>query len=234
MNKNIFYKLVSLTLFVLVVPVKEVRSQALPIWDYSSGGHIYNTYLGNVGIGIAPSLYRLRVLGSGFFDVGGSGGGVYIGLPATQSGLNFTNTNRADIRFDNLILKLTVGSGTGVPSPIGLNIDTSGKVGIGTTPQIEKLFVLGTIGTTGSAGTVTTQSISTIGWKEKTVTFPFAFVGLVPKIILTQDNSGTGDMSLISFRVKKNTATTSGFTIEFYVDTVLTAGTTKFKWMALQ
>lgn len=218
-------------MFILVVPVNEARAQSG--WIYTSGVDIMNTNPGNVGIGMAFPVYKLHVIGSGFFDVGGTGGGVYIGTPATESGLNFTNTNRADIRFDNSTLKLVVGSGTGVPaSTNGIVINTSGNVGIGTNSPSARLDVNGTIGTTGSAGTVTTQSVSTIGWYDKSVTFPFAF-GAVPNVTLTQDNSGTGDISIISFRVRKGSLTSTGFTIDFYVNAIPTSGTTKFNWLAL-
>ena len=71
------------------------------------------TQNGNVGIGKRVPASLLDVNGTAQFDVGGSGGTVFVQTPNSESGFEIANTNRADIRFDDSTLKLVVGSGTG-------------------------------------------------------------------------------------------------------------------------
>jgi hypothetical protein len=108
----------------------------------------------------------------------------------------------------------------------------SGDVGIGTTTPAEKLDVNGNIASTGSAGTVETGTISNTGWQTVAVTFPVAF-NSVPHVVVTHDNSGTGDV-VLNLRIRKNSLTTTGFTIDFDVLSVGISGTTKFHWIAIQ
>jgi len=107
---------------------------------------LYLDSSGNVGIGLSSPEKKLDINGSAIFRVGGSGGNVIISTPAGESGITISSSNRADIRFDDNILKIVVGSGTGVPSNTnGISITTSGNVGIGTTSPSEKLEVAGNI-----------------------------------------------------------------------------------------
>jgi len=107
--------------------------------------------------------------------------------------------------------------------------DNGTNVGIGTTIPTAKLDINGNIASNGSAGTVETGTISTTGWHTVAVTFPVAFSS-VPHVVVTFDNSGTGDIDL-RWSIQKNSLTTTGFTIDFYVVTVGIAVTAKFHWM---
>ncbi len=89
---------------------------------------------GNVGIGTASPTATLEVIGSAKINT--SVGNITMGTPNGETGFSIMNTNRADIRFDDSTLKLVAGTGTGPPaSTSGISIDTSGNVGIGTTPS---------------------------------------------------------------------------------------------------
>jgi hypothetical protein len=106
---------------------------------------------GSVGIGTANPVaaYVLDVNGQVVLRPGGSGGGgMTFGNPNGETGLtiNGTNTNRADLRFDNSTFKMVVGPVGGPPSSTnGIAINALGNVGIGTVSPNAKLQVVGTL-----------------------------------------------------------------------------------------
>lgn len=94
---------------------------------------------GEVGFGVTPQAgWKLDVGGNGRFQT--SNGNINFGSPNGETGLTFTNDNRADIRFDSNGLKLFAGTGAGIPSN-GILITTAGSVGIGTVSPTAKLHV---------------------------------------------------------------------------------------------
>jgi hypothetical protein len=101
---------------------------------------------GNVGIGTnlpSPGV-RLEVNGTTRVAPGGSGGVIQFGTPAGETGMAIFGNNRADIRFDDYVLKLSVGSGLGAPAPLsGIAIGRTGKVGVGTLTPYERFTVGG-------------------------------------------------------------------------------------------
>jgi len=71
---------------------------------------------------------------------------VSFGSPGGETGIVIKGpSNRADIRFNGSTLKLVAGAGSGPPSNAnGLQVDTNGSVGIGTTPApLTRLLVIG-------------------------------------------------------------------------------------------
>ncbi len=105
---------------------------------------------GRVGIGTAAAPtapLRLEVNGITRMTPGGSGGYMQFGTPNTETGLTWSKgtTSRADIRFNGTRLTLAAGTGASVPTNSGIVIDTSGRVGIGTTTPGVMLTVKGGI-----------------------------------------------------------------------------------------
>lgn len=91
---------------------------------------------GNVSIGsrTQPEGVRLNVDGTTRFAPGGSGGFVQVGTPNGETGVSFTGTNRADLRFSRDTLTLAVGASSGPPAPWnGLTLNTNGNAGLGMT-----------------------------------------------------------------------------------------------------
>ncbi len=82
------------------------------------------------------------------------------------------------------------------------------------------------------SGVVTTPTISTLGWKTQAVSFNVSF-GAVPNVVFVPDNSGTGDIVVDEFRVRKGTLSTTGFTIDYKVIGIASNGTFKFQWIAV-
>ena len=101
----------------------------------------------NVGIGTTTPEATLHVNGVAVLRPGGVNREVSLGSPNGETGIGIKGTtNRADVRFDGLTLKLVAGAGTGPPpNTSGINITTTGSVGIGTTsPFINtKLDIVG-------------------------------------------------------------------------------------------
>lgn len=89
---------------------------------------------GNVSIGskTLPDGVRLNVNGTTRLAPGGSGGFVQVGTPNGETGVSFTGTNRADLRFSRDTLTLAVGSNSGPPATWnGLTLNTNGNFGLG-------------------------------------------------------------------------------------------------------
>jgi hypothetical protein len=100
----------------------------------------------NIGIGGTPRTgWRLDVFGQGLFRTHGRGGPnntgeIKLGTPNGDTGITFmgydpSDTNRADLRFDNQYLRL-LATVTGNPPSVnnGISISTAGNVGIGAEP----------------------------------------------------------------------------------------------------
>jgi hypothetical protein len=90
---------------------------------------------GNVGIGTPPNGgLKLDVSGNTRITTA-NGAVISFASPNAESGMSTAfNGGRADLRFDGTTLKLVAGLVGGPPSPInGININTDGNVGIGTT-----------------------------------------------------------------------------------------------------
>jgi hypothetical protein len=97
-----------------------------------------------VGIGTTTPQNTLHVKGSTLIEAGGSGGNVLFATPNGETGMAIVGTNRADVRFDGLTLKLVAGKGPGAqPSTNGVAITTLGNVGIGTTAPARAFDVAG-------------------------------------------------------------------------------------------
>lgn len=99
------------------------------------GNSVITEQNGNIGIGASPLAgYRLNVEGSAAFNIG-NGGAIALGTPNAETGLTITRgAGRADLRFDGSTFKFLAGPAGGPPSSnFGLSVNTSGKVGVGTT-----------------------------------------------------------------------------------------------------
>jgi len=100
-----------------------------------------------VGIGTTTPEATLHVNGLAVLRPGGVNREVSLGSPNGETGIGIKGTsNRADVRFDGLTLKLVAGGGTGPPpNTSGINITTTGSVGIGTTSPFlnTKLDIVG-------------------------------------------------------------------------------------------
>ena len=82
--------------------------------------------------------------GGTLIEAGGSGGNVLFGTPNGETGLAIVGTNRADVRFDGLTLKLVAGLGPGAqPSTNGIAVSTTGRVGVGVISPTAALEVKG-------------------------------------------------------------------------------------------
>jgi hypothetical protein len=93
---------------------------------------------GNVGIGATNPQSKMVV------HTGGSGGEINLGTPSGESGMAIIGTDRADVRFDGLTLKLLAGTGpAAMASTNGINVTREGKVGIGTTAPVHRLRIGG-------------------------------------------------------------------------------------------
>jgi hypothetical protein len=102
------------------------------------------TTSGNFGIGATSPTARLEVNGTTLMTPGGSGGTMLFHTPNAETGLTINGVNRADIRFDGSTLKLLAGTGSGLmPVTNGININTSGNVGIGTVNADTRLTLSG-------------------------------------------------------------------------------------------
>jgi hypothetical protein len=113
-------------------------------WVTSGSNLTYNA--GSVGIGTAlPTAgIKLEVNGETRLTPGGAEVEIGLGTPNAETGMSILGPNRADLRFDGTTLKLVVGTGTGPPpSTNGINIATSGNVGIGTVSPAARLTVRG-------------------------------------------------------------------------------------------
>lgn len=135
---------------------------------------------GEVGIGVSPQAgLKLDVGGNGRFQ--GANGNINLGSPNGETGMTFTNDNRADIRFDASGLKLLAGTGTGIPANnSGIAISTSGYVGIGAAPigNLSRLSVTGS-GTTTDILNVFGSTASATGaaiWAQNNTPGGFALV----------------------------------------------------------
>jgi len=119
---------------------------------------------GNVGVGMGllpPSDWKLEINGrTRITPVGGAGGAIHFHTPNSETGMsivgqNGLEANRADLRFDNSVLKLVAGPGIGPPGNLsGLSVTTAGSVGIGTTSPRGALHVAsGGVAVTGFSST---------------------------------------------------------------------------------
>jgi hypothetical protein len=240
---------IALALLLIASPATEAKAQ---YWA-ASGNNIYNTNSGNVGIGTSTPQTKLNLsVGTGQFSgvrqdfSDPSQGAQFTAYEAgtLKGGINWIGSNFSDTnRRNDLELINTVNSSNADitfwtnylgANTVKMTITNSGKVGIGTTSPSTTLYVAGTVWAWCSSGEVTTQSITNANqWYTLAETFDGCTFPTPPKIILTQDNTGSGDISIISFKVRKNTVTTTGFSIDFYVNAVPAAGTTTFRWMAI-
>ena len=105
------------------------------------------------GVGTGPPLtaYGIEITTGGAVSMtGGSPGSVTFGTPAAETGQSIVRGgNRADVRFDGTTLKMVAGPGIGAPGSFnGLNVHTSGNVGIGTNNPSARLDVIGDVSAT--------------------------------------------------------------------------------------
>lgn len=249
MSKMIRYLLVGFFLPILLLVVSPVKTAEA---QWSAGGN--NVYLNNsnnnVGVGTQIPLAKFDVFATVTptsritWSDPASYGRLTFGQASTVIGsLQALGTNYPDSsRRGNIDLSNWYEGGdltfwTKIAGFVSekMRISGEGFVGIGTSTPGARLEVAdGVIKSPGNAGFVETQHLTVANaWYTQSVNFPYPF-GSTPRIVLTQDNSGTGDISIISFRVRKNTATQSGFVIDYYVNAIPTAGTTKFNWVAIE
>lgn len=104
---------------------------------------------GDVGLGGLPQAgIRLDVNGNSRIQT--ANGNINLGTPSGEVGVTFTNSNRADIRYNDAQgkLRLLAGIGTGIPeSTRGITVNSVGDVGIGTDNPTAKLHISGNIKT---------------------------------------------------------------------------------------
>lgn len=216
-------------------------------WSLSPNG-IY--HMGNVGVGYQYPNARLTVKGPFINDwtgqllvQGTDSHGVITVKPASSysvSQMNFANGEdnkmwswSARNLVDGYKFELwhnTLGSwyrlmSISPESVIEMGVDHGGKINLN-----------GRVRATCNAGEIVTGHITAIGWYTSSFSDPLCNWDNASKarIVLTQNNSGTGDISIISFRIKKNSVTTNSFQIEYYVNAIPTPGTTKFNWVAVE
>ena len=106
------------------------------VWSLNGADTYYNA--GNVGIGTSTPTpgVKLEVNGSALLTPGGLGGNIQFGTPSAETGMTIIGTNRADVRFDGVTLKLLAGAGRTPPSVAGgIAISTNGSVGVGIIPN---------------------------------------------------------------------------------------------------
>ena len=91
---------------------------------------------GDLGIGVVPQNgVRLDLLGNATFRT--ANGNINFGSPNGETGITYTGTNRADLRFDGTTLRFFAGTGLAPPgngliiNTLG-NVATSGNLGVGT------------------------------------------------------------------------------------------------------
>jgi hypothetical protein len=123
---------------------------------------------GNLGIGTTAPTSRLEVNGSTLLTPGGFGGTILFHTPGAETGFTISGTNRADVRFDGTTLKMLAGAGTGlVASTNGINVNTSGNVGIGTTAPNTRLTLSGGAPWTinGWTASLNLQNGAALGWE---------------------------------------------------------------------
>lgn len=120
----------------------------------SSGRAIFNVS-GNVGIGTTTPAQKLSVIGSGIF-YNTTNVGIQFGNAAPQ---NYTVGVRGDTSNVFAITDDTAAA-------FRMVIDTTGRVGIGTTAPTEKLQVVGRIRVVNTTGDVATLSLNTNGYEN--------------------------------------------------------------------
>jgi hypothetical protein len=111
--------------------VSNATTQQTGNFNISGVGIVGNS----LGIGTTPNPgFKLDMIGNARITTA-NGAEITFASPNAESGMSTAfNGGRADLRFDGTTLKLVAGLAGGPPSPInGINIDTDGNVGIGTT-----------------------------------------------------------------------------------------------------
>lgn len=232
MSKTIRYVLGTFFLPILLLLISSAHSvQAQYDWSVNMDALYYN--LGWVGIGTNVPPNRLSV---GDNSVGSSqspwatiGIGNASGDSAIQLGQSPVAKGYMKWIWSNHLQLGTVNAA----HPLALQT-AGGNVGVGTTNPQTRLQVQGMV-SSSCFTTATTPHLTVANqWYELGVLNGNCNMGANTKILLTQDNSGTGDISIISLRVKKGSVHDYDFTIQYYVNAIPTPGTTKFNIMAVK